>query len=205
MEGSTSLADTCSLCGWRPPRFVFFAISGSMCNVVQLLLDRLLTSMLPEDVWWIPTASWTLSYTLSVALRHYSHAWFVFGQHSDSMWIALGRTYVAYASTIIASTAVNLLLVWGTACKPDVALILTASFSVIWSYFALSKTWRSTHAEVTGSSCTGGRGEYQQLPLSAPASSRVSEIVPAPCESPIPSSGRSSAPGSAQGSIGSAA
>ena len=137
-----SLADSCLVCGRRPPRFLFFAISGSLCNIAQLALDRALLAMLPDDVWWIPTVCWTLSYTLSVSLRHASHAYFVFGQHSDPACIALGKTYLTYMSTIVASTAINLALIGGTSIKSDAALILTASFSVVWSYFALKYTWK---------------------------------------------------------------
>ena len=102
------LAERCLLCGHRPPRFLCFAISGSLCNLAQLGLDRLLLSLfieherqharprLPRATTWSPmhgappppdapppawaaTACWTVSYTLSVTLRHASHAFFVFG------------------------------------------------------------------------------------------------------------------------------
>ena len=91
-DAETSLADACIVCGRKPPRFVFFAVSGSLCNIAQLALDRMLLAILPEDIWWIPTACWTLSYTLSVSLRHASHAFFVFGQHVDPACTALGKT-----------------------------------------------------------------------------------------------------------------
>jgi hypothetical protein len=110
-EPGIALAESCVVCGRHPPRFLFFAASGSLCNVAQLVLDRALLALLPHDVWWIPTACWTLSYTLSVSLRHYSHALCVFGRHADPMCIALGKTYLTYMSTIVASTAVNLALV----------------------------------------------------------------------------------------------
>ena len=136
MPGSSSLADTCVVCGRQPPRFIFFALSGSLCNIAQLALDRALTLVLPPDVWWTPTASWTLSYTFTVPLRHLSHAYCVFGQHADPFWLAMSKTFMTYVSTIVASTAVNMLLVWGDVCKPDIALIITACFSVVWSYVA---------------------------------------------------------------------
>ena len=37
---SRPLAETCVLCGRSPPRFLFFVLSGSACNGVQLGLDR---------------------------------------------------------------------------------------------------------------------------------------------------------------------
>ena len=159
MPGSSSLADTCVVCGRQPPRFIFFALSGSLCNIAQLALDRALTLVLPPDVWWTPTASWTLSYTFTVPLRHLSHAYCVFGQHADPFWLAMSKTFMTYVSTIVASTAVNMLLVWGDVCKPDIALIITACFSVVWSYVALRNVWRPADSIHDNP----GRGKYQQL------------------------------------------
>ena len=64
------LAQSCVVCGRRPPRFFFFALSGSLCNAAQLGLDRIIFHSLGELVhsWWGPTACWTASYALSVAL-----------------------------------------------------------------------------------------------------------------------------------------
>lgn len=136
------LADSCVVCGHHPPRFLFFAASGSMCNIAQLGMDRLLLEALAlassrpadeEPRWWEPTVCWTLSYTLSVSLRHMSHSWCVFGRHADAPCKALGKTYITYLSTIVASTALNLLLVSVMLQSHDVALVTTATFSVAWS------------------------------------------------------------------------
>ncbi|KAL1528171.1 hypothetical protein AB1Y20_009532 [Prymnesium parvum] len=137
------LAQSCRICGHQPPRFLFFAISGTICNAAQLAMDRAILVLLPEE-WWAPTACWTLSYALSVAFRHASHAILVFGPHGDPPLIALSKTYLAYLSTILASTVVNLALVAGASLSHELALILTASFSVGWSYLALSYSWRRT-------------------------------------------------------------
>ena len=45
--------------------------------------------------------------------------------------------YLTYLSTIVASTAANLALISFLQQSHDLALILTASFSVVWSYIAL--------------------------------------------------------------------
>ena len=109
------LSESCLVCGRRAPRFVCFALSGSLCNVAQLGIDRLLLLLLVylerADAWWVPTACWTSSYTLSVGLRHASHSVLVFGPSADPWCYALGKTYCTYVSTIIASTVLNLLLV----------------------------------------------------------------------------------------------
>lgn len=66
---STPLADSCYVCGYRPPRVAFFALSGTLGNIFQLLVDRVLVRCLPRDTWWVPTVCWTVSYASSVALR----------------------------------------------------------------------------------------------------------------------------------------
>ena len=112
------LADHCTVCGRRPPRFVFFAISGSACNVAQLAMDRALLLLLADSQHsstFASTACWTASYTLSISLRHASHSLFVFGMHRDSVLFALGKTHLTYLSTIIASTLINFARSYGRA------------------------------------------------------------------------------------------
>ena len=140
------LSQSCTCCGHKPPRFLFFAISGTLCNAAQLAMDRAIFVLLPE-IWWAPTLCWTISYALSVALRHISHAVIVFGPHGDPPWVAVSKTYLAYLSTIIASTAINLALVAGASFSHELSLVVTASFSVFWSYLALSVTWKRTNDE----------------------------------------------------------
>jgi len=189
--GSLSLSDTCTVCGRRPPRFIFFAASGSLCNAAQLLLDRGLITLLPEHEWWAPTACWMLSYTLSISLRHFSHAFFVFGRHAGPMWLALGKTYLAYVSTIVFSTLVNLGLVWGAHFKPDIALIVTSVLSTIYAYSLLSKrSLSSLRVDMAYSpTVTIGADGYQQLPSSVGLAVELSDVpdvldVPAASESP---------------------
>ena len=90
-----------------------------------------------ERRWWEATACWLVSYTLSVSLRHVSHAYCVFGRHADHPCTALAKTYLTYLSTIVASTTLNLVLVSTLQQTHDVALVITATFPVAWSYFAL--------------------------------------------------------------------
>ena len=160
------------------PAFLFFAVSGSLCNIVQLALDRLLLEALQklaadadhEPFWWEPTACWTVSYTLSISLRHWSHSYFVFGRHADHWCCALAKTYLTYFSTILASTALNLALVSTLKQSHDIALAITAGFSVVWSYFALRCTWKfgddghsgarhtAIHSQSSMSSCVDDAG-----------------------------------------------
>lgn len=150
MAGETSdaprppLAETCTFCGKRPPQFVFFAVSGTLGNVIQLGLDRLFVTFVFDDsLWWAPTLSWTASYSLSIAFRHFSHAFLVFGPPAGHWAVALAKTYATYFTTIVASTATNLFFVTSLRMRHELALVLTAMFSVIWSYWALRYSWRS--------------------------------------------------------------
>ena len=144
------LSESCVACGRKPPRFLFFAISGALCNLAQLAIDRLLLALIAHgvldlhDAWYVPTVCWTVSYTLSVALRHASHSFFVFGPSADPVGYALAKTYLTYLSTILASTAINLALVGPLGQTHNAALLATATFSVVWSYVALRYTWRSS-------------------------------------------------------------
>ena len=90
------------MCGHRTPRPLCFAVSGTIGNVGQLLVDRLLARALPADEWWTPSACWTVSYAASIGLRLRSHEVLVFGAHPDrasSCARVYAKTYAAYAST----------------------------------------------------------------------------------------------------------
>ena len=130
MAGETSdaprppLAETCTFCGKRPPQFVFFAVSGTLGNVIQLGLDRLFVTFVFDDsLWWAPTLSWTASYSLSIAFRHFSHAFLVFGPPAGHWAVALAKTYATYFTTIVASTATNLFFVTSLRMRHELALV----------------------------------------------------------------------------------
>ena len=114
-----------------------------------------------------------------------SHA--VFGPHTDPPWLAVCKTYLTYFSTIVASTAVNLALVAGAALSHELALIITATFSVGWSYIALSYTWRRSPKSEWRSCCvvdtdSGGRRWYRSV--EAPDASLEEQL---PCSSAVAS------------------
>ena len=65
MYHGAPLSETCVLCGRRPPRFLCFALSGSLCNLAQLGLDRALLYAL-EAGWLLPQLERELIPTVSV-------------------------------------------------------------------------------------------------------------------------------------------
>ena len=138
-----------------------------------------------------------------MALRHGSHAIFVFGPHKDPLCIALGKTYLTYLSTILASSAIHLALVVCAAATHELALVATSVFSVVWSYFALSKTWRGDTPALDVSS---GARQSWVAPFSGVSYARVPSRVRRASSSPFSSreaelgslgSGELSPPGSA--------
>ena len=132
------LAETCTFGGHRLPRILFFGLSGGLCDIAGLGANRLLVLFLPSAISvGRESFAWTLSYTLSIALRHGSHGVLVFGWTNEPVWLALGRTYLAYLSTIIASIVMSILLQTLDVFPSAVALLITASFSGLWAYFAL--------------------------------------------------------------------
>jgi len=150
---------------------------------------------LPE-VWWAPTLCWTLSYALSVGLRHTSHAIIVFGPHTDPAWLAMTKTYLTYLSTIIASTAINLALVAGASMSHEAALLITATFSVGWSYFALSYTWRRTSDKSEWRSCCvvdAVHGQRWYRSVEVPDAS-LEEVVPCSARQAVPSAAEPTSP-----------
>ena len=186
------LAETVVICGKRPPRFVFFAVSGSLCNGAQLALDHCIWYSIGHlaTTWWGPTACWTASYALSVALRHGSHSIFVFGPHKDPLLLALGKTYLTYLSTILASSSIHLALVVCAAATHEVALVVTSIFSVVWSYFALSKTWHGEEAPALDVPSSARRRGAESLvaPFSGVSYFRVPSRVRRASSSPLSSS-----------------
>ena len=107
----------------------------------------------------------------------------VFGVQSDPTWYALVKTYLAYLSTIVASTALNLLLIGYLAQSHDAALVITAAFSVAWSTLRSGTWFRRTMAAAAAI----GAGTPVAVPITP------SPTAPAPrrqrwsCTTPPPS------------------
>lgn len=104
------LQEKCSLFGCRLPNFVWFQISGFICDCIQAYLDYLI-SLIYVFSWERVTVCWTLSYVLSICVRHSSHRLLVFGEYDGTYCSSLGKTYMAYSTSIVVSTVANNLLV----------------------------------------------------------------------------------------------
>jgi hypothetical protein len=119
-------------------------VSGALCDVFQAGIDFMIYSFL--DVYWSEggrtTVSWTLSYTLSIMIRHQSHRLLVFGDYDGGYLVSLARTYMTYSSAIVISMIANHTLVGYFGLRYRVAWIATMLFTGIYNYFTLKATWR---------------------------------------------------------------
>lgn len=60
-------ADVVRVCGVRPPRYAFYMLSGSSCDVYQLVIDAFIHEVLGI---YDSSVCWGLGFGISVALRH---------------------------------------------------------------------------------------------------------------------------------------
>ena len=149
--------------GRRLPRYLWYMLSGAICDVFQFFIDRavytsFLVSMLPYEQ---DTVSWTVAYVLTIALRHETHRIFVFGAYEGSYWANLGKMYMTYATTIAASIVLRSMLARAAEQLPAVMLayfsartygyFATMLFTGVFSYFALKRNWGSGSSGDCGS------------------------------------------------------
>lgn len=101
----------CTHCyGYRIPNYFWFVVSGTLCDVVQALIDYFVAYLYVYS-WEKPTVCWTVSYSASVFVRHYSHRMLVFGDYDGTYCQSLTRTYMTYSSSIVLSILTNHLIV----------------------------------------------------------------------------------------------
>jgi hypothetical protein len=148
--GPYSCADAVSFFGGtiRPPRYVWYMISGFSCDIIQFCLDLLLHVGLG-----ITDAStcWSISFTISIAFRHTTHRYLVFGNYVGGYYRSLIRMYTGYSVSIILSTIFNQLLTRSANIPHYVAYLFTLFWTGIVNYFMLKRLW-SFGGSVTSSS-----------------------------------------------------
>ena len=138
------LTKDAKICGRKIPQYPLFMLSGAICDVFQAFIDYgiylLMKSEGIEEA--RTTISWTLSYTISIIIRHQSHRLLVFGEYDGTYWTSLIRTYMAYSSSIVVSMITNHQLVNTLGLSYRVAWIITMLWTGIYNYFFLKATWR---------------------------------------------------------------
>lgn len=76
--GTRPASEMVSLLGMRPPRYLFYMISGMVCDVIQFLIDVCFFALLEvKDA----SVCWALGFFMSIIFRHTSHRYLVFGDY----------------------------------------------------------------------------------------------------------------------------
>ena len=136
--GTSSAAEVVRLAGVQPPRYLWYMVSGAMCDVIQLCMDIMLhTTQMIEDA----SACWAVTFFLSVLFRHSFHRYLVFGDYVGGYKASLMRMYGGYSITIVLSTLFNILMTRVATFSHYVAWILTLLWTGIANYFILKKLW----------------------------------------------------------------
>lgn len=155
--------------GYKIPTYFWFVVSGTICDILQAVIDYIISLLY---IWEVERATvcWTLSYTISIFIRHYSHRILVFGEYEGTYCNSLSRTYMAYSSSIALSMVTNHLIVSFLNLSHKQAWIITMLWTGIYNYFMLKATWRpkkETHS-----------GKLEHIhPPSSPTSNNDKEMV----------------------------
>ena len=136
--GTSSCSEVVRIVGVQPPRYLWYMVSGAVCDVWQLCMDVALTrSGTITDA----SACWALTFFASIVARHSSHRYLVFGDYVGGYTASLLRMYGGYSVIIVLSTLFNMAMTRVAAVSHYVAWILTLLWTGIANYFILKKLW----------------------------------------------------------------
>ena len=126
--------------GHKIPHYCWFVLSGGMCDIAQAFIDYAIYLAYAFE-WERATVCWTLSYTISIVIRHFSHRLLVFGEFEGTYCTSLTRTYMTYSSSIVISMLTNHLIVEFFNYSHRTAWIITMLWTGIYNYFMLKASW----------------------------------------------------------------
>ena len=139
-QKDTCCAQDIRLVGWKPPRYVWFALSGGLCDIIQLgMLYLLHMYVLPANM--DTSISWMIAFCTSIFFRHTSHRFFVFGSYIGGYTQSLIRIYMGYSVTIVLSTILNHVLNRMLKVNLFLLAILTMAWTGVVNYFILKYFW----------------------------------------------------------------
>jgi putative flippase GtrA len=161
--GTVSAAEAVSLCGIRPPRYLCYMVSGSLCDVIQFGIDLVL-----HYIFYIHDASicWVLGFGMSIFFRHSTHRYLVFGNYVGGYYNSLLRMYAGYSITIVLSTIINFLLTKKANISHYHAWIFTLLWTGIVNYFILKRMWSFGGASEAGKKRNRSPLQQEQKQLS---------------------------------------
>lgn len=138
VSGAAPASDTVRICSIRPPRYFFYAVSGFLCDIVQLFIDVVVHMVLGVSD---PSVCWAIGFALSIVVRHSSHRYLAFGAYVGGYWRSLGRMYAGYSIIIALSTAFNHLMIRVAFMPHYVAFATTLLWTGLVNYFILKRLW----------------------------------------------------------------
>lgn len=141
------------ICGRRPPQFIFYAISGTLCDVIQLALDFFLAIFMG----WDGTTTWAVSFWLSIVFRHTSHRYIVFGGYSGGYASSLTRMYLSYTGIVVLSTVFNYFMI-NSGINRWKAWAITVVWTGVINFFIVKAVWALGGKSKAGGE-SGGGGE----------------------------------------------
>mmetsp|Transcript_43340 Transcript_43340/g.86108 ORF Transcript_43340/g.86108 Transcript_43340/m.86108 type:complete len:153 (+) Transcript_43340:80-538(+) len=142
------LQDKAKILGHKVPQYFWFVLSGGLCDIAQALIDYVISIVYISN-WEKVTVCWTLSYIMSIWIRHYSHRLLVFGEYEGTYCSSLSRTYLTYSSSIVISMMTNHFLVNYMMFSHRAAWLVTMLWTGIFNYFMLKSSWRSAPEKTT--------------------------------------------------------
>lgn len=156
LNGVSSAADSVLLCGVRPPRYLWYMLSGAGCDVVQFATNVLLHRCYPG---LSNTTCWTVVFTTSISYRHSAHRYLTFGNYVGGYWNSLGRMYGGYSFSIVLSAVFNWILTNAVFEKgSEVGHYMTYFFTMLWTgvvnYFILKRMWNFAGTTTTATTTT---------------------------------------------------
>ncbi len=127
--------------GYVVPQYFWFLLSGALCDVIQACIYFTI-SVLYVSNWQKPTVCWTLSYILSIWVRHTSHRILVFGEFEGTYLSSLGKTYSIYSSSILLSMTLNFVMGSWFMMSHSQALVCTVIPTGLYNYFMIRNNWK---------------------------------------------------------------
>ena len=131
-------SDVILLGGVQPPRYLWYMLSGALCDVLQISSLVVLHQMISDG-----TVCWCLGFLLSIPARHASHRYLVFGDYVGGYYPSLLRMYTGYSVIIVLSTAFNFVMarIWLTTVPVTWLWCLTLVWTGVANYFILKYCW----------------------------------------------------------------
>jgi putative flippase GtrA len=140
LSKGTGCASSVNCFGRKLPRFAWYGLSGLLCDVVQFIVDIGARHFLGVSD---PSACWVISLFVSIAFRHSSHRYLVFGHYTTSYLSSLLRMYAGFSGIIVVSTAFNVVMVRIWHMEHYVAWVVTLLWTGCVNYFILKHLWGS--------------------------------------------------------------